>query len=52
MQSFVQSFFQLRFSATEVNLQIALIYAGACAICLGWLVLLSFSLASMLTFSF
>ena len=52
MQSFAQSFFQFRLSAYKVDLQTFLIYAGACALCLGWLVLLSLCLATMLTPSF
>ena len=52
MQSFVQSFVQIGFSETEINLSTVLAYVVAGAICLGWLALLSFSLASMLPPSF
>ena len=48
MQSFVQSLVQLRFSASKVKLSTTLEYIVAGAVCMGWLVLLSFSLASFL----
>ena len=52
MQSFVQSFVQFGFSASEVKLSTVLAYTVAGTICIGWLILLSFSLASILTPSF
>jgi len=52
MQSFIQSFVQFGFSASEVKLSTTLVYAVAGALCVGWLALLSFSLAPILTHSF
>ena len=52
MQSFIETFLQFGFSETEVKLSTAIAYAAAGAICLGWLALLSFSLASMLPHAF
>ena len=52
MQSLIQSFVQFGFSASEVKLSTALPYVVACVLCIGWLILLSFSLASALTPSF
>jgi hypothetical protein len=49
MQSFVRSFAHFGSSTIEVKLSAVLAYAAAAAICLGWLVLLSFSLASLVT---
>jgi len=51
MQSFVYSFVHFEFSAIKVKLSDVLAYAAAGAIWLGWLVLLSFSLASLVTLS-
>jgi uncharacterized membrane protein YciS (DUF1049 family) len=48
MQHFVQSTFQFGFSETEVKLSTTLAYVVAGSLCMGWLALLSFSLASML----
>jgi hypothetical protein len=49
MQSLIESFLQFGFSANEVKLSTALAYAVAGALCMGWLALLSYSIASMLT---
>ena len=51
-ESLIESFLQFGFSANEVKLSTALAYAVAGALCMGWLALLSYSIASMLTLLF
>jgi hypothetical protein len=52
MESLVNTFLKFGLSGSNANLNKVLTYAAALAFCLGWLGLLSFSLASVLNSSF
>jgi len=52
MESLANTFLKFGFSGSEANFNNALTYAIALGIAIGWLGLLSFSLASILDLSF
>ena len=52
MKFLPNTFLKFEFSGSEANFYNALTYAIALGICIGWLGLLSFSLASILGHSF